>query len=230
MRYYPIFVNLQGKRCLVVGAGQVGRRKITGLAESGAAAILVVDPGLPPELAEQLSGLPAVTLAARPFAPDDLDDRFLVIAATDDEEQNWTISRNAQGGAFSATSWTSRKNAPLSCRPFSPRANSPWPSPPAAARRPWPARSGKDWANSWAANTGRCSCSWAACGRWSSISAWAARPMPPFSAVWSIRNSSDALGRGDAQAAEAILRDILPAALADQASALVSGALDHAGD
>ena len=93
MRYYPIFVNLQGKRCLVVGAGQVGRRKITGLAESGAAAILVVDPGLPPELAEQLSGLPAVTLAARPFAPDDLDDRFLVIAATDDEEQNWTISR-----------------------------------------------------------------------------------------------------------------------------------------
>lgn len=93
MRYYPIFVNLQGKRCLVVGAGQVGQRKITGLATSGAAEILVLDPGMTPALAEALGRLPAVRLAARDFTPDDLDGRFLVIAATDDEALNWTISR-----------------------------------------------------------------------------------------------------------------------------------------
>jgi precorrin-2 dehydrogenase / sirohydrochlorin ferrochelatase len=93
MRYYPIYVNLHGKRCLVVGAGQVGRRKIATLSECGAAEILVLDPGLAPSLAAELGALPAVVLDRRAFPPADLDSRFLVIASTDDEDLNWTISR-----------------------------------------------------------------------------------------------------------------------------------------
>jgi len=230
MRYYPIFVNLQGKRCLVVGAGQVGRRKITGLAESGAAAILVVDPGLPPELAEQLSGLPAVTLAARPFAPDDLDDRFLVIAATDDEEQNWTISREcARRGIL-----CNIVDQPEKCSFIVPAlftqgeltvAISTGGGSPALARK---IRQGLG-----EFLGGEYGTLLVLMGRLRPLVLDLGLGSPANAAIFRRLVDSkliDALGRGDAQAAEAILRDILPAALADQASALVSGALDHAGD
>ncbi len=93
MRYYPIFVNLARKKCLVVGAGQVGRRKIATLASCGAAEILVLDLSpLGPESAAILEH-PCVRFERRAFAPADLDDRFLVIASTSDEDTNWRISR-----------------------------------------------------------------------------------------------------------------------------------------
>ncbi len=93
MRYYPIYVNLHGKRCLVVGAGQVGRRKIATLAECGAAEILVIDLAPADPACAGLFDHPAVTFACRPFAVSDLDGRFLVIASTDNEALNWEISR-----------------------------------------------------------------------------------------------------------------------------------------
>jgi len=93
MRYYPIYVNLHGKRCLVVGAGQVGRRKIATLAACGAAEILVIDRTPPDATCSELVSHPAVAFACRPYAPSDLDGRFLVIASTDDEALNWAISR-----------------------------------------------------------------------------------------------------------------------------------------
>jgi len=93
MRYYPIFVNLAGKKCLVVGAGQVGRRKIATLASCGAHEVLVLDVADPGPEFEALGGLPGVRFERRAFAPDDLEGRMLVIASTSDEELNWTISR-----------------------------------------------------------------------------------------------------------------------------------------
>jgi precorrin-2 dehydrogenase/sirohydrochlorin ferrochelatase len=93
MRYYPIFVNLARKKCLVVGAGQVGRRKIATLASCGAEEILVLDLcPLGPESAAILKH-PCVRFEQRAFAPADLDGRFLVIASTSDEDTNWRISR-----------------------------------------------------------------------------------------------------------------------------------------
>jgi len=93
MRYYPIFVNLAGKKCLVVGAGQVGRRKIATLASCGAAEVLVLDVAGPGAEFEAVRGLPGVRFERRAFTPEDLDGRLLVIASTSDEELNWTISR-----------------------------------------------------------------------------------------------------------------------------------------
>ncbi|MGE4292273.1 MAG: bifunctional precorrin-2 dehydrogenase/sirohydrochlorin ferrochelatase [Desulfovibrio sp.] len=88
MRSYPILLNLAEKHCLVVGAGQVGVRKIKGLLDAGAGGVLVVDMAEPtPELAKLLSH-PALRFEQRTFRDEDLDGRFLVFAATSNKAVN----------------------------------------------------------------------------------------------------------------------------------------------
>ncbi|MFZ5425697.1 MAG: precorrin-2 dehydrogenase/sirohydrochlorin ferrochelatase family protein [Thermodesulfobacteriota bacterium] len=93
MRYYPLFADLTRKRCLVVGAGEVGRRKIGTLAACGASDVLVLDTREPDEELLEVIAHPAVTFERRSFEDSDLDGRFLVIASTSNEELNWRISR-----------------------------------------------------------------------------------------------------------------------------------------
>ncbi len=95
MRYYPAFLDLSGRRCLIVGAGRVGRRKLAGLLalDPGRrpAEILVLDPGLAPN-----SGLPhdpMVMYVKRPFREDDLEGRALVFAASSDPAANAEVAR-----------------------------------------------------------------------------------------------------------------------------------------
>jgi siroheme synthase-like protein len=52
--YFPAFLDLRGRRCLVVGGGAVGERKARDLLESGAR-VSVVSPALTPGLAELVS-------------------------------------------------------------------------------------------------------------------------------------------------------------------------------
>lgn len=93
MRYYPIFVNIAGKSCLVVGAGGVGRRKINTLHECGAKDILIVDPEpLNEEILDMLD-LPGIRREKRSFQEEDLLGMSIVIASTSDENLNWKISR-----------------------------------------------------------------------------------------------------------------------------------------
>jgi precorrin-2 dehydrogenase/sirohydrochlorin ferrochelatase len=96
MRYYPLFADLSAKKCLVVGAGEVGRRKIGTLAACGAMEVLVLDLSPPgPDMREILDH-PAVVFEQRAYEDRDLDQRFLVIASTSDEDLNWRISRACQ--------------------------------------------------------------------------------------------------------------------------------------
>ncbi|MFP4071294.1 MAG: bifunctional precorrin-2 dehydrogenase/sirohydrochlorin ferrochelatase, partial [Desulfovibrionales bacterium] len=93
MHYYPLLLNLTGKTCLVVGAGQVGLRKIRTLVECGAGLVRVVDTRpAGPDLTTLLDD-PRLEFLCRPFEPQDLEDCTLVIASTDNEEVNWRISR-----------------------------------------------------------------------------------------------------------------------------------------
>jgi precorrin-2 dehydrogenase / sirohydrochlorin ferrochelatase len=92
MRYYPLLLDLQGKRCLVVGAGQVGRRKIKTLLDCGGS-VLVVDTSPPGPEFRALLEHPRLEFACRTFKPDDVQGRVLVIASTDNEDVNWEISR-----------------------------------------------------------------------------------------------------------------------------------------
>jgi len=93
MQYFPAFLDLRGRACLVVGAGQVGRRKIARLLECQPARIRIVDPHLPEGLEAELSERPGIELCRRPFRPGDLDGTHLVFAGTSDAETNAEISR-----------------------------------------------------------------------------------------------------------------------------------------
>ncbi len=91
MRHYPVFIDLSGKSLLVLGLGQVGRRKLASMLECSPDKVLALDPGLPaaPEAAVQdLLDEPCVVYARRPFAESDLDGVFLAVAASGDREAN----------------------------------------------------------------------------------------------------------------------------------------------
>ncbi|BCS87188.1 precorrin-2 dehydrogenase/sirohydrochlorin ferrochelatase family protein [Pseudodesulfovibrio sediminis] len=93
MRYYPIFVNLENKHCLVVGAGDVGKRKIQSLLDSGAAAVTIIDTREPDSSLDSILKQGNVTYCCREFDDADLNGQFLVIACTTSEAINEHISR-----------------------------------------------------------------------------------------------------------------------------------------
>ncbi len=90
MDFLPIFMNVKGRPCLVVGGGEVAHRKAALLLEAGAAVRAVA-----PEFSEAFAGLRAEHLAER-FRPDHLEGAILVIAATDDGAVNREISEQAR--------------------------------------------------------------------------------------------------------------------------------------
>jgi len=94
MAYYPILMDLEGKRVLVVGGGRVAERKVQSLIDFGAR-VDVVSHALSPEL-EALEDEGRIRLAGREFSESQLDGALLVIAATDDEEANRRISDSAR--------------------------------------------------------------------------------------------------------------------------------------
>ena len=92
MRYYPIFVNLENKSCLVVGAGSVGKRKIKSLLDFGAGRVTVVDTRRPDPGFEHVLDRDNVTFLCREFQDHDLDGQFLVIACTSSEKVNKRVA------------------------------------------------------------------------------------------------------------------------------------------
>lgn len=86
MNYYPIFLNLQGRRCIVIGGGVIAEGKVRGLLEAEAAVIVIA-----PELTARLRAWVAegrIGRLTRPYQSGDLAGAFLVISATDDREVN----------------------------------------------------------------------------------------------------------------------------------------------
>ncbi len=82
-KYYPIFLNIQDKKCVVVGGGNVAWRKVCSLKEAGAQ-VTVVSPEFCPEL-EKESGVERVK---QKYGEGYLEGAFVVVASTDDEEVN----------------------------------------------------------------------------------------------------------------------------------------------
>lgn len=86
---YPVYFKLDHKLCLVVGGGRVAERKIGSLLECGAV-VRVVSPEVTP-LIEQWNHQEKVELRQREYHPNDLDDTFLVFAATNQPKVNQRI-------------------------------------------------------------------------------------------------------------------------------------------
>jgi len=86
--HFPLFVELEGRPCLIVGGGRVAARKAAALAGFGAAVSVVA-----PEICEELeSRLDGVRLRRRPFCEADVEGQTLVVAATDDPELNGRVA------------------------------------------------------------------------------------------------------------------------------------------
>jgi len=91
MDFLPIFLNVKGKHCLVVGGGEVAKRKATVLLEAGATVRVVA-----PQIESGLAGQQNVEAITAHFASHHLDDVALVIAATNDRGVNLKISELAR--------------------------------------------------------------------------------------------------------------------------------------
>jgi len=94
VRYYPIYLDIKDRNCLVVGGGSVGTRKVKTLLECGAKVTVVSI-----DVTETLTGLSnsgMIQLKERDFQTSDLDDRFLVVGATDNQELNFNIHAEAE--------------------------------------------------------------------------------------------------------------------------------------
>lgn len=92
--HYPVFLDIHGLRCLVVGGGPVAYRKAKTLLEHGAA-VTVVSPELCPEM-ENLARDSNVHAVLGEYNARNLRDVFLAIAATDDATVNSRVAEDAR--------------------------------------------------------------------------------------------------------------------------------------
>jgi siroheme synthase-like protein len=93
--FYPAFLDLTGRRCLVVGGGPVGTEKAEKLIEAGAY-VRLVSPEITPELEGRVAGGSIAEFHRRGYASGDLDGCLLAIAATDDACVNRCVWEDAE--------------------------------------------------------------------------------------------------------------------------------------
>lgn len=94
-KYYPVFLDIEGRKCVVVGGGQVAARKAKSLTEAGAR-VRVVGSEFCASLL-RLAEKGKVVLDRKRFQARDLDGAFLAIACTDDSKVNERVHAAARG-------------------------------------------------------------------------------------------------------------------------------------
>lgn len=92
--YYPIFLNIQGKRCVVIGGGKVSLRKAKMLLDCGAN-VFVISPKPHPDIAK-LSKERAIHLIQRDYEAQDLKGAVIAIVCTDVKEVNRKVADEAK--------------------------------------------------------------------------------------------------------------------------------------
>ncbi len=94
MAFYPVCLDISNERCVVVGGGEVAERKVIGLIECGAKVVLVAR-ALTPEL-RVMKDAGKIEQVSDDYEEEYLEGAFLVIGATDRDDVNERISRDAR--------------------------------------------------------------------------------------------------------------------------------------
>jgi siroheme synthase-like protein len=93
MAFFPLFIDLAAKNCLIIGGGAVAIRKAETLLQFGAAVTVIGNPSDPGII--ELAQTGKINHQARRYRAGDLTGAFLAVAATDDPEVNAQIYREA---------------------------------------------------------------------------------------------------------------------------------------
>ena len=94
--YYPAFLDVKDRLCVIIGGGQIAEGKIASLLECGANIKMIS-----PEVTAEVQGMAdagIMHLEKREYRKGDLEGAFVAIAATDDNSVNLAIVKEAQKG------------------------------------------------------------------------------------------------------------------------------------
>jgi precorrin-2 dehydrogenase / sirohydrochlorin ferrochelatase len=96
--FYIACLRLTGRRCLVVGGGEIGSEKVEGLLACGGDVVLVA-PDAEPSL-QALAAEGSIRWERRAYEPSDLEATFIAIAATSDTDVNIAVFEDAERRAM----------------------------------------------------------------------------------------------------------------------------------
>jgi siroheme synthase-like protein len=88
-RYYPVFLDIEERRCVVIGGGREAQRKVEGLLAAGGV-VTVVSPTLTPDL-QQMLAEGRISWTERDYQDGDVEGYELCMVATDDGKVNATV-------------------------------------------------------------------------------------------------------------------------------------------
>jgi siroheme synthase-like protein len=102
---YPANLVVDGRRCLVVGGGEVATRKVEGLLACGAEVHVVAE-----RVGEDIRSLP-VTWEERSYTPGEVAEYRLAVAATDSSQTNAAVFRDGEAAGV----WVNAADDPANC-------------------------------------------------------------------------------------------------------------------
>lgn len=87
MGFFPFYTDIKNKKCLVVGGGNIAYRKIEKLMDFAPKITVVA-----PDICSEIQEIHSIEIIRRKFIDDDIENSFMVIGATDNNEVNSHIS------------------------------------------------------------------------------------------------------------------------------------------
>jgi siroheme synthase-like protein len=109
MSYYPLYLEMNRRRCLVIGGGEVAERKIAGLLKAGAE-VTVISPDITEAIA-CWSKNNSIQLHARHYQPGDINGHELVFVATNDGSVNAQVHQDGKNEGV----WVNAADDPEHC-------------------------------------------------------------------------------------------------------------------
>ncbi len=91
MDYFPVFFNLKGQDCLVVGGGDIAARKIEMLVRAGAKITVIAK-----EISPAVAAIQVLTIRQTAFTQENLRQYKLIVSATDNAETNKLVAETAR--------------------------------------------------------------------------------------------------------------------------------------
>jgi precorrin-2 dehydrogenase / sirohydrochlorin ferrochelatase len=96
--FYIACLKLSGRRCVVVGGGEIGLEKVEGLLACGGDVVLIAPEAVP--ALQELAREGSIAWERREYRPADLEGSFMVIASTDDTDVNIGVYEDAERRAM----------------------------------------------------------------------------------------------------------------------------------